>query len=155
MKFKLIAFLLLCFYAKESFAQKQFNPPSEKDWNDYFFSKEKAIRTKLFNLALEGKLKAYRNDSMARYFSLEELKNRGSFEIVMNEVVANVPMSADKLEHIWFVKNITTSPFEPTESNQLRGIAITFSPVFGSTIGLETPYCWFAPQDIKNTLTQE
>ncbi|MES2617365.1 MAG: hypothetical protein V4613_05775 [Bacteroidota bacterium] len=155
MKFKLIAFLLLCICAHESIAQKQFAPPTEKDWNNYFFSKEKAIRTKLFNLALEGKITAYKNDSLAGKYSIEDLKSRGNFEIVMNEQVGNVSMNADKLEHIWFIKTITTSPFESTESNVLKCIAITFSPIFGSIKANQSPFCLFAPQDVKKMLTPE
>lgn len=155
MKYKLSLLLLIHCCIFNSFAQKQFALPTQKEWADYFFSKEKTVRTKLYELALSGTIKAYKNDSLKTCFNLDELKARGSNEIASNEDEIVIPMNPDNLEHILFTKKINTSPFETTEINQLQGIAITYSPFIGFTKLWSNPFCWFSPNDVKKNLTPE
>ena len=159
MKLKTILFLLLviCFTTAQAQVEKPI--PSEAQWQAYFKAKESSLKKKLFQMVLEGKIKAYKNDSFVSTYSLEYLKRRGSKETIVNlkdkDTIINVPFKPEALNEFWFCKEISSSPFEETENNRFVAVAITFQPSFGGFMTRNQPFCWITVNDLKMLLSKE
>ena len=159
MKLKTILFLLLvvCFTTTQAQVEKPI--PTEAQWQAYFYAKEASIKKKLYQLVLDGKIKAYKNDSFVSTYGLDYLKLRGSTEKTVNlkgkDTIINVPLKFEALNEFWFCKEISSSPFEETESNHFVALAITFQPSYGGFTTRNQPFCWMTINDLKVVLSKE
>lgn len=158
MKLKTILILLLviCFTTTQAQVEKPL--PTQVQWQAYFKANQSSIQKKLFKLIQEGKIKGYKNDSFVTTYKLEDLKMRGSSQRLMTlngrDSVVYDPMQADALQDFWFCKQISSSPFDEVESNQLIAVAMTFQPIFGGFKARPNPYCWLLMSDLKVVLSK-
>lgn len=159
MKFKTILFLLLAFRFANTQAQVEKPMPTEAQWQSYFYAKEASIKKKLYQLVLDGKMKAYKNDSLLTGYSLEDIRKRGSTEKIINykgkDSVIYEPMKPTDLKEFWFCKQISTSPFNEVENNKFIAVVLTFQPTFGGFKARTNPLCWLLISDVKTVLSKE
>ncbi len=157
--------IALCFI---STAKAQVNKalPTKQQWETYFFEKKAAIQTKLYNLALQGKLKGYYNDSLASYFSIEDLKKRGGKENIVNiadrtypgEYIDSVvfePLNPKDISSFWFEKTIDYDQNLQKETNELKAITLNFSPTIMGMQLKEMPLFFLSISDLKIHLSKD
>ncbi len=154
MKIKLIAIMLLCISNYEGFAQKQFAPPTEKEWNTYITTREKQLVNKIYQLAIEGKLKIYFNDSLATPISpkLWQMYNDNSENILNN--TKTTPFNPDRLAGFLFTKTIQTSFLETKELSTLKAVALSYTPAIQDMGKIfRFPLGFFSITELNNVLT--
>ena len=64
MKIKLLFLLSLVITSQILCAQVTKPMPTEEEWQTYFYAKKAGIQKKLYQLAIDGKIKAYKTDSL-------------------------------------------------------------------------------------------
>ncbi len=160
MKIKLLLFLCYLFTSHIICAQIIKPMPAKEEWHSYFYSRKANIQEKLYKLALDGKISAYKTDSLLSVYDVIDLKIRGQKEIIIPtpddrgfDTVYNIPFNKD-FKDIWFYKTISTSPFEETETNTLRAICFTFCPEVAGIITPPRAFCWFSVADLKLVLNK-
>lgn len=79
LSFVLSLITFFCFFKIQ--AQVQEPLPTEEEWQNYFHHKKASLQTKLYLLAVAGKIKAYKNDSLTSFFEPSLFLKRGSTEI--------------------------------------------------------------------------
>ncbi|MDI1234950.1 MAG: hypothetical protein PSX81_11750 [bacterium] len=159
MKSKHLLILLFVFCYGNIQAQIEKSLPTEAEWQSYFYAKQSSIQTKLYQLVLDGKVKAYKNDSLITPYRLEDIKKRGSIEKIITykgkDSVIYEAMKPSDMKEFWFCKQISTSPFNEVESNKLVAIVLTFQPTFGGFKARTNPLCWLLVSDLKTVLSKE
>ncbi len=159
MKFKTILLFLLVVRFVNTHAQVEKPMPTEAQWQSYFYAKEASIKKKLYQLVLEGKVMAYKNDSLLTTYSLEDIRKRGSTEKIFNikgkDTAIYEPMKPTDLKEFWFCKQMSTSPFNEVENNKFIAVVLTFQPTFGGFKANINPLCWLLVSEVKTVLSKE
>lgn len=161
---KKILLLLLLIHFLESKAQQTIATPTNKDWETYLLKRIDGIQQQLYKLALELKIKAYKNDSLTSFYTLKDLKLRGSIEFIeffpldakdpylAKDTVFKLPFNPKDLKGLCFVSQYLSSPFETEEKSNLKAIGILFQPTFSGMLFNKMPFALFNPTDVQNVL---
>ncbi len=158
---KLLLLLMAFCFIQLGFAQKTENIPTEAEWRNYLHSRLSGIQTKLYNLALQGKVNAYTNDSFKTVYSLEHLKYRGSnkYQKYINGIDDNAdstyrPFSPNKIQTIWFKQKTNTAAFDIHQQRELTGIALIYQPSYRlGLLSMPHPLLNIRINDLKTFLT--
>lgn len=164
---KKILLLLLLIHFLETKAQQTIATPSSKDWETYLFKRIDGIQQQLYKLALELKIKAYKNDSLTSFYTLKDLKLRGSESIALfiqtdpkdadigYDSIGIIPFNPKDLKGLCFVSQYLSSPFETEEKSNLKAIGILFQPTFSGMTFNKMPFALFNPTDVQNVLSAQ
>lgn len=163
MKLKLL--LISIFILNVAIAQVNKPLPTKQQWETYFFEKKAAIQTKLYNLALQGKIKAYYNDSLAGYYSIEDLKKKGRKEVVvalldnesgyLYDSVYFEPFNPKDILSIWYLKKLEYNQSTQIETNQLKCLSLGYKLKIGGIEIMEIPLFWLSISDLKSNLSKD
>ncbi len=164
---KKILLLLLLIHFLETKAQQTIATPSSKDWETYLLKRIDGIQQQLYKLALELKIKAYKNDSLTSFYTLKDLKLRGSESIALfiqtdpkdadigYDSIGIIPFNPKELKGLCFVSQYLSSPFETEENSNLKAIGILFQPTIGGMLFNKMPIALFNPNDVQNVLSAQ
>jgi hypothetical protein len=141
---------LLCLSFIPAKAQTRIAIPSEKEFEHYFYARQQGITTKLYNLALQGRIKAYKTDSLASFYSQLELKDRGSRQVELKMQT----FKPEELQGIMFLKGISPIEAGVADTSRLLGLALLFEPYYGGIKGIIQPMFWVSTSDLKNMLEE-
>jgi hypothetical protein len=159
MKIKLLI-LLISLPMLQLQAQKTIPIPSTKAFEDYLYTRQHDMEAKLYKAGLEGRIKAYKTDSLLSVFSHDELKQRGQMEsFIQNEegIVSTLinPFSPADLKGLMFLEQLGNNPFDVSEKTALKGIGLLFQPSFGGFLANKQPIFWISTPDLKLSLDKE
>lgn len=159
---KILLLLFITFQSLIGLAQSVQNDPSKNEWTSYFYARLGQIQTKLYNLALQGKVKAYISDSLVTHYSIEDLNYRGSNKSSKyrtgfddNPTEQFKPFDPSNLQGIWFLQKKNESAFDIHQQASLIGIGLIYQPSYHGILAMPHPIFHIAIADLKAKLTAD
>lgn len=159
MKYLFLLILLINTYLH---GQNTLDIPASAEFSKYLYARQDDIEEKLYYLALGGKIKPFQNDSFATVYNTTDFKERGGMEkrldmdtmIMIRSESDRVPFAPKDITGIWFSEHVGNSK-EMVTINTLKGIALTYQPVFGGVKIMPIPLCWIKTADLIKNLPHQ
>lgn len=161
---KNLLLILLLFLRFNTYAQETIKIPTDKEWSNYLQKRIDGIQQKIYQLAKDSKIKAYKNDSLSSFYSRNDLleraqeqkivfrpSNYNNPEIGYDSLIV-VPFNPKVLKGFCFTSEQITSPFETNDLSKLKSIGILYQPVIGGLVCSKQPLALFDPNEIQGFL---
>ncbi len=128
------------------------NYPGHQVWKEYFKDKLKKVQAKLYNAALEGKIKAYYSDSFTGTCTRDELLKPQA--AILSALPGNqdtdpsqASASTDVIKGICFIQKTTSTAFEFNTRQDMCGVALLIE-----FFGINFPFAYLKTDDLKSVL---
>jgi len=160
-KYNIVIIVFLSFNAN---AQTTINTPNEREWKTYLLNRIDSIQQKLYKIVIQGKAKAYMNDSLTSVYSLQSLKLRGNIETPFfvqiaddpddgYDSVSSEPFNPKRLKGLGFLKEFSNSYFDLEEKSKLVAVSLLYEPIIGGMLFNKMPFCWISISEVESQLT--
>lgn len=167
MKTALIFISLYLVFSAELSAQQKISVPTANEFSDYLHDRQKQIEQKIYNLALQRKIKAYKTDSFKSVYDsatfalrgtrdlLNSPDNKGVNTIIVDGNVKLLAFNPLETKGLIFLKKVLSKPGETEDRSRLAGVAVLYQPEIAGFLLRRQPMFWTDIEELRKVLTAD
>jgi len=163
---KKITLTLFCLISLNLLSQKSIDKPSQAEWDLFIEQRILAIQKDLLQLALDGKIKSYKDDSFTAFYSKSDIISLTQEETLIPIYDENGVQVRDssiyrrfdvtEFKGISFCRSLPNNLLSFSSEETLLGVGIIYNPVFfGIPSEADFVLCYFSIEDISKNLSIE